>query len=38
MAQSKLINKGCYISNTSKRKILSALLTSMIILIIYLNT
>src|SRR5699024_5520913 len=25
MAQSKLINKGCYISNTSKRKILSAL-------------
>ena len=25
IAQSKLINKGCYISNTSKRKILSAL-------------
>ena len=25
MAQSNLINKGCYISNTSKRKILSAL-------------
>lgn len=26
MAQSNLINKGCYISNTSKRKILSALI------------
>ena len=38
MAQSNLINKGCYISNTSKRKILSALLSSMMILIIYLNT
>ena len=25
MAQSNLINKSCYISNTSKRKILSAL-------------
>ena len=37
MAQSNLINKGCYISNTSKRKILSALLSSMMILIIYVN-
>ncbi len=38
MAQSNLINKGCYISNTSKRKILSALPSSMMTLILSLNT
>ena len=37
LAQYNLINKGCYISNTSKRKILYALLSSMMILIIYVN-